>query len=204
MSSIHDVNLVMYVRWVESLNDAKFIVSGFIYWFPNALVWRSPNGAWWIQPDGQKEVMHILWSLVGCHLHVLLQRWKVLLFFDWLSHCAHVLVALCEADIVLQCKSINLFRDAVTGPILSLTTSHVHSSCSLDFGISIQWSGCRKCFWLCLLLLLTLCLCKFLFHTQFMILMWSYYRVSSLAIASVDGCCLYIIIHNSMSYRSWL
>ena len=41
-----------------------------------------------------------------------------------------------------------------------------------------------------LLLLLTLHTCRFLFHTQVMILMSSYYRLSSLAVAPVDGCCL--------------
>ena len=31
-------------------------------------------------------------------------------------------------------KSVISLRNAVTGPILSLTTNHVYSSCSLDFG----------------------------------------------------------------------
>ena len=30
----------------------------------------------------------------------------------------------CEAAIALQSKSINLFRDAATAPILSMTTNH--------------------------------------------------------------------------------
>ena len=50
----------------------------------------------------------------------------------------HVLVVLYEAAIVLQIKSINLFRDAATGPVLSLTTNHMCLSCFLDFGICIQ------------------------------------------------------------------
>ena len=50
---------------------------------------------------------------------------------------AHVLVVLCEMAIVLQSKSINLFRDAVIGPILRLTTNHMCLLFSLDFGICI-------------------------------------------------------------------
>ena len=39
-----------------------------------------------------------------------------------------------KAAIVLQSKSIKLFRDAATGPNLSLTTDHIYLSCSLEFG----------------------------------------------------------------------
>ena len=122
----------------------------------------------------------------------------------WLTiSCAHVVVVPCEAAIVLQSNSINLSiysRNAATGPTLSLTTDHMYLLCSLDFGMFIQWSGCKNCF----LVLLTLDLCRFPFHTQDTVLVRSYYRLSSLAVASVDGFCLYIIIHNSISYRSWL
>ena len=164
-------------------------------------MWRGPNGAWWIQTVGWKEMMYVLWcAFCVC----LFKSKKVLLFCNWLSSCAHVLVALCEAAIVLQRKSINLFKDAATGPVLSLTTNHMCLSHSLDFGICIQWSGCRNCFWLCLLLLSTLCPCRFLFHTQVMIPARSYYRLSNLAITSVDRYCLYIIIHNSMLHKTWL
>ena len=38
---------------------------------------------------------------------------------------AHVVVVLCEVAIVLQSKSIKLFRDSATGPNLSLTTAHM-------------------------------------------------------------------------------
>ena len=100
--------------------------------------------------------------------------------------------------------NLSSFRDAVTGPVLSLTTNHVCPLCFLDFcGFCIQWSRFRNFFWRCLLLLLTLHPCRFSFHMQIMILMRSHNRLSSLAIASVDGCCLYIIIHNSMSWRIW-
>ena len=135
--------------------------------------------------------------------HAFFKGEKGLLFCNWLSRCAHILVVLYEAAIVLQSKPINQFKGAATGPILSLTTNHMCLLHTLDFGICIQWSGCRNCFWLYLLLLLTLCLCRFPFHTQVMIPIRPYYRLSSLAITSVDACCLYIIIHNSMSCRTW-
>ena len=112
-------------------------------------------------------------------------------------------MVMCEVAIILQSKFIKLFRGVATGPNLSRTTDHVFLLCFLDFG-GIQWSGCRNCFRLYLLLLFTLHPCRFLFHMQDMILMRSYYRLSSLAVTSVDGCCLYIIIHNSISHRTWL
>ena len=137
-------------------------------------------------------------------VHAFFKGEKVLLFCNWLSRCAHVLVVLYEVAIVLQSKSINLFRDAATGQILSLATNHMCLLCSLDFGICIQWSGCMNCFWLYFLLLLILHPCRFSFHMQAMILMRYYYRLSNLDVSCVDGCCLYIIIHNSMSHRTWL
>ena len=118
--------------------------------------------------------------------------------------CLHVVVVLCEVAIVLQSKCIRPFRDTATGLNLSLTTDHMYLLHSMDFGSSIQWSWCRNYFWLCLLLLSTLCLCRFPFHMQDMILMRSYYRLSSLAITSVDGCFLYIITHKSILHRTWL
>ena len=106
--------------------------------------------------------------------------------YKWVSV---VHLVMCEAAIVLQSKFIKLFRDVATGPNLSLTTDHIFLSHSLDFG-HIQWSKCRNCSRLNLLLLLTLHPCRFPFHIQVMILARSYYRLSSLAITSVDGCCL--------------
>ena len=52
--------------------------------------------------------------------------------------CAHVVVVLCEVATVLQSKSINLFRDAATGPNLSQTRDHMYLLHSLDFGSCIQ------------------------------------------------------------------
>ena len=49
----------------------------------------------------------------------------------WLSV---VHMVMCEVAIVLHSKSIKLFRDAATGPNLSLTTDHMCLSHSLDFG----------------------------------------------------------------------
>ena len=71
---------------------------------------------------------------------------KVLLLFDWLSRCTHVLVVLCEVAIVLHSKSINLFRDAATGPNLSLTTNHMCISHSLDFGSCVNYPDAETAF----------------------------------------------------------
>ena len=100
-------------------------------------------------------------------------------------------------------KSTKLYRDVANGPNLCLTTDHMSLSCSLQFGV-IQWSCCRKCIGQNLLLLLTLCPCRFSLNMQVMILVRSYYILSSLAVTSVDGCSLYIIIHNSILHRTWL
>ena len=65
----------------------------------------------------------------------------------WLS-VVHMVV--CEVAIVLQSKSIKLFRDTATGPNLSLTTDHMcllHFldfilSCDLDAGTTFDCMCC--------------------------------------------------------------
>ena len=107
-----------------------------------------------------------------------------------------------EMAIVLQSKSIKLFRDVATGPNLSLTTDHMFLLCSLDFG-HIQWSGCRNC------LDCICCLCWLSVHAGSHSI-WRLWFSQGLTIGfqstitSVDGCCLYIIIHNSVLHRTWL
>ena len=154
--------------------------------------------------DGSKMMNRSYWHtsiyLLACAICPCFFKGKSVIVFEWLS-AAHM--AVCKAAIVFQSKSIKLFTDSVTGPNLSLTTDHMCLLHSLDFGC-IQWSRCRNCFCLCLLLLLTFHLCRLQFHMQVMILVRSYYRLSSLAITSVDGCCLNIIIHNSRLHRTWL
>ena len=49
----------------------------------------------------------------------------------WLSV---VHLVMCEVAIVLQSKSIRLFRDVATGQNLSLITDHMFLLHSLDFG----------------------------------------------------------------------
>ena len=100
-------------------------------------------------------------------------------------------------------KFIKLYIGVASGPNLSLAIDHMFLLHFLDFAV-IQWSLCRNCSGWNLLLLSTLHLCRFSFNMQLMILMRSNYRLSSLAIASVDGCCLYIVIHNNTSCRTWL
>ena len=48
-----------------------------------------------------------------------------------------------------------------------------------------------------------LCLCRYTLHMQVRILTRSC-GLFDPAITSVDGCCLYIIIHNSTLHRTWL
>ena len=148
--------------------------------------------------------MCVLWSVSVCLLHMLLRSQKMLLFWKWSSWCTDGVAVMYEVAIVFWSKSINWFRDSANGPNLRLTTDHMYLLHSLDFGICSQLSRCRNCFWLCLLLLLTLHPCRFPFHMQNMIFMRSYFRLFSLAIISVDGYYLDIIIHNSISCRTWL
>ena len=153
----------------------------------------DPTDVWLIQSRVSGACPLIWWGV--CHMHVHLQSGQLLCksgaFVDvWRSYCP-------------SNKSINLYRGFATDPNLSLTTDHTSILHSLDFG-GVQWSRCRSCSRLNLLLMLTLHPCRFLFYMQVMILARSYYRLSSLAITSVDWCCLYIIIHNSISHRTWL
>ena len=120
--------------------------------------------------------------------------------FKWLS-VVHLVLR--EVAIAPQGKSLKVFRDAVTGPNLCLTTDHMCLSHCLEFG-GIQLSGCRNCFWTVSMLLSTLHPCRFPSIHRTWFLTRSYYRLSSFAVTSVDGCCLYIIIHNSISCRTWL
>ena len=146
--------------------------------------------------SNRELVVHVPWSADVCHMHVYLKKWRDVLCIS--SASIDVWSGYCTSN-----KSIKLDRGVATGPNLSLTIHHMSLSCSLDFG-GIQWSRWRNCSRLNLMLLLTLHPCRFQFYMQVMILMRSYYRLSSLAVASVDGCCLNIIIHNSILHRTWL
>ena len=148
--------------------------------------------------DPIRSKWHMSIDMLACTLCACIFKGERVIVCKWVSV---VHLVMCEAAIVLQSKSIKLFKGVTTGPKLSLPTDHMFLSHSLDFG-GIQRSRSRNCFRLYLLLLSTLCLHRFLFHMEDMILMRSYYRLSSLAIISVDGCCLYIIIHNSILHRT--
>ena len=161
---------------------------------------NSVNVSIWCLIDPIKSKWHMSIDLLACTICTCIFRGKRLIVCKWVSV---VHMVMCEVAIVLQSKSIKLFRDVATGPNLSLTTYHMFLLHSLDFA-GIQWSRSRNCFRLYLLLLLTLHPCRFLFQMQVMILTRSYYRLSSLAIPSVDRCCLYTIIHNIILHRTWL
>ena len=202
MSSIHGVKLSTAGK-VDIITDWCWVHILWVY----ISVWKYQCEEVQMVLDGSKLMnrckWHMSFDLWACTICACFCKGESVIVL-WLNiRCAHVVVVLCKAAIVLQNKYINFFRDVATGPTLSLTTNHMRSLHSLISGISIQWSECRSCIWLCLLLLSTLYLYRFQFHTQVMILARSYKRLSILAITSVDGCCLYIIIHNSMSHRTW-
>ena len=170
----------MHVEWGESWNDTMYIFIWGLYWQLKITAWMGSNDAEWIQTDEQELVVHVHWSVGACHMHKHLQMLE--------CYCVWMAIG--------QSKSIKLFRDSATGPNLSLTTDYMCLSHCLHF-ICSQWSGCMS--------VLTVSVasvdCRFLFHVQVMILTRFSYRLSSLASISVDGCCLYIIIHNSILHR---
>ena len=146
------------------------------------------NDAWLIQCMSLDQLMHAIYM---CIIKV---QWDT--GYSYMS--IDVGRGYCPLD-----KSIKLYRDAASGPSLRCTIDQMSLSCSLDFGV-IQWSWCRNCSGQNLFLLLTLFSCRFSFNMQVMILTKSYYRLLSLANASLDVCYLYIIIHISISCRIWL
>ena len=140
----------------------------------------SINVSKWCLIDPVKSKWCVSLDLLACAICMCIFKGETVTVYKWLSL---VHLVMCEVAIVPQSKSIKLFRDVTTGPNLSLTADHIFLSHSLDFG-GVQWSRCRNCSRFNLLFLLTLCPCRFPFHTQVMILLRSYYRLSSLAIAS--------------------
>ena len=133
---------------------------------------NSVNVSKWCLMDRIRSKWHMSIDLLVGGICTCIFKGERVIVFKWLSV---VHLVMCEVATVLQSFSIKLFRDVTTGPNLSLTTDHMILLHSLDFGC-IQWSRCRSFFRLYLLLLLTLHPCKFLFHTQVMILVRSYCR----------------------------
>ena len=167
--------------------------SEFLYWSD------SVNRSKWCLMDPVRGKWCISIDLLACAISACFFKGNKVVLFKWLS-IVHMVV--CEVAIVLQSKSIKLFKDAATGPNLSLTTDHMCLLCSLDFG-GIKLSGCRNCFWLYLLLPSTLCPCRFLFHMQDMIFMRSHYRMFSFAIASVYGVIWSCFVLRAAPLVSW-
>ena len=130
-----------------------------------------PNDVWLIQPRVRGVCPLICWHVPYVHVSSKTKELMCINGYLWWY--------------VKQLLSFKLSPsnwDVATGPKPSLTTDHMSLSHSLDFG-GVQWSGCRNCSRLNLLLLSTLHPCRFLFHMQVMLLARSYYRLSSLAIA---------------------
>ena len=191
-----------FVDEIKSWNDGWLRVPWFTYSSWRHWCERVPICIWRILVGWSKPLACILWCGGTCLLCMHFFKGEIFCSFH-VTLGVHMLDCGIKWLLSTNCKSVISLRDTLPGPILSVTTNHVCSSCSLDFGHFYQIIWIRNCFWLCLLLLLTLCPCRFSFHTQVMILERSYNRLFSLAVTSVDGYCLYIIIHNSMSYRTW-
>ena len=107
----------------------------------------------------------------------------------------------CEKAIVIQSTHFIHVLGVVTDPIISLTKDDIcsyHVPWILDV-VSNDLDAGTPFAHVC-------CFCCLSIHVgmQVMILMRSYYRLLSLAITSVDRCCHYIIIQNSISCRIWL
>ena len=132
--------------------------------------------------------MHV--SFEVCHMpHVMIGSSCVFLW-NWLSIQEIILSSVGSKGLYVLYRAES--RCLASGQILSLATSHLTLHHSLDFGFGGKSSGCRNCFWQDWLA------CSLLFNVQDMILLGSC-RFLNRASTSLDGCCLYIIIHNGMS-----
>ena len=123
VSGVHDVNFghVCIVSWITEWCLVFWVYIG---------IWKYQCEEVQMVLDGSKQLVtkewcmsFDLWSHSFCPCFF--KGEKVLLLCNWLWRCTHVLVVLCEVAIVIQSKAINLFRDAATGPILSLTINHM-------------------------------------------------------------------------------
>ena len=81
--------------------------------------------------DQIRSMWHISIDLLAHAICAYCFKGERVIVFKWLSV---VHLVMCETAIVLQSKSIKMFRDAPTGPNLSLTTDHMCLSPSLEFG----------------------------------------------------------------------
>ena len=74
--------------------------------------------------------MHVP-DLLACAICVGIFKGERVIVYKWLSM---VHLVMCEVVIILQSKSVKLFRNVATGSNLSLTTDHMFLLHSLDFG----------------------------------------------------------------------
>ena len=143
------------------------------------------NCTWW------GKMSQSLWRSILC-----LKIWCVPVIY-WTSKGKVIdQLLLC---ILLFCSILKLLLlYAVSN--LSLVAEVMTFLCPLDFGWFFQWPLYRDFQWLWLLLTLTLWPCT---RHSIAILMRSC-RFGFLAITSIDGCYLYIIIHNCILHVTWL
>ena len=158
------------------------------------------DGSWWAHGWLSAVIDTCpLWSV----MHAMCYNWvlicvllKLIVYSRDHSKCCGI-----KGDIICPYYQFES-RCHASGQILSLKMSHLALPHSLNFDFGGQWSGCRNCFWQDQLLTMTLCPCSLLLNVQDMILVGSY-RFLNCTSTSVDGCCLYIIIHNGMSWWDW-
>ena len=133
---------------------------------------------------------HVLWWAGTCHLCIVLQKeWSLWCYggVNWLLSFKGVI----NHHSIGYCMCVNL----------SLTTEVLCISVFPEFWKYLPMILVQEL--LHLLLTLTLCLCRYMLYMPAMILA-RYCRLLGLAITSVDGCCLYIIIHNCILHGTWL
>ena len=159
----------------------------------NGYKWCLMNSNWWTVVSG-------VCTLICCHMPYASSKVTVVLCLNgyWLYtwQCVKWLMSF-KASLsnclgILQLEQTYVWKETICAYHIPWIL--------VVFNDPDAWTA----FKLCLFLLWTLFPCRFLFHIQDMILTRSYYILSTLATASVDGCCLYIMIHSSVSYRTWL
>ena len=155
---------LLEVSWITEWCCVHFIRG--LYWVLKVTVLMCSNDAWLIQSKVSGVCPLICWCMLYVHASSKMKELMCINGYQWYTWwCVKQLLS-------FKASPSKLFRDVATGPNLSLTTDDMFLLCSLDFGC-IQWSGCENCSRLNLLLLLTLCPCRFPFHTQVMILVRS-------------------------------
>ena len=141
MCNIHDVNLKMQVRWMRSLNDAKFIVSWVFILISKSMgvkrsKWYLMGPNWW--PEVCDICPLVCWHVPSTHASLKVKSGIVLwLTIYWCTcSCCPVWSGYCLSGVNL---TISKGCCNWSNPKVLQQTICAHT-CSRDFEISIQWS----------------------------------------------------------------